>query len=254
MHSTAESKEDKKTYERFLESALEWYPRQVEVFDRATELSKVAGELGDIDVVRLALDNRVLTAQWFLKHPKALRDEEYSKGDLYEVLGDAYGELGKEAEAKAAYSKGADEYLKALKASAKSTGLDENTERGNNLERFYCLWKSGKIDEADALYEKFEKLYPEEFTFYFQHARMLKEAKRFKDGEDKARLALRYSYGDNHLRVVAVLAEILQAAGDKKQALDALNAVLDHSSLPDDKTIRTHRYYNKLIELKEKLK
>ena len=122
------------------------------------------------------------------------------------------------------------------------------------MERIYCLWKSGKTDEADALYSKMQNLYPKEFTFFYQHARMLQDLKKFTEAKEKALKAYEYSYGDNRLRVTAVLAEVHLALGEKKEALKVLDASVAQATLPDDTGIRTHRYYDKLKKLQATLR
>jgi hypothetical protein len=249
LHSQADSIEDKKVYEKLLIHALEWYPRQTEVFDRTDKLLSLSQDLGDKSATNLAYKTQIETAKWYLVHPKALRGTDIVKGDLFEILGAAYESVDEKQKSLDAYSDGAKEYLKEIRVA----GLDENSERGYNLERIYCLWKSGQIEAAQKLYESFENQFPKEFTFYYQHAKLLKALKSYKGAEEKALKAFEYSYGDNRLRVAALLAEVYQSENDKKKAIDILDNAMSGSSLPDDKTIRSHRYFNKLADMKKKI-
>jgi tetratricopeptide (TPR) repeat protein len=248
LHSKGESLEDKKVYLKLLKKALEWYPRQIEVFDRTDNLIDVAKDIDDKDSGTEAYNIRISTALWYVNHPKALRGTEWVKGDLYEVLGRAYETLDDKQKSLDAFAQGAKEYSKEISRS----GLNEDSERGYNLERIYCLWKSGQIDHARGLYDKFEKQFPDEFTYYYQHAKLLKEIKEYKEGIEKAEKAYSFSYGDNKLRVTALLADLYSSANDKKKAIAVLNRVIDHFELPPDKSIRTHRYYEALVEMRKK--
>jgi len=249
LHSKAESIEDKKVYEKLLVHALEWYPRQTEVFDRTERLIALAQELNDKEATHLAYITEISTAKWYMNHPKALKGTDIVRGDLYEILGSAYEAIDEKQKSLDAYSDGAKEYLREIK----SAGLDENSERGYNLERIYCLWKSGQIEQAQKIYESFERQYPKEFTFYYQHAKLLKALKSYKGAEEKALKAFEFSYGDNRLRVAALLAEVYQSENDKKKAIEILDNAMTQSTLPEDKTIRSHRYFNKLSEMKKKI-
>lgn len=247
--SFAESLEDKKAYEKLLWHALEWYPRQTEVFDRTDKLISLSQELNDKDATQFAYRTQIDTAKWYMVHPKALKGTDIVKGDLFEVLGAAYEAIDEKQKSLDAYSEGAKEYLREIKVA----GLDENSERGYNLERIYCLWKAGQIESAQKLYESFETQFPKEFTFYYQHAKLLTALKNYKEAETKALKAFEFSYGDNRLRVAALLAEVYQDENDKKKAIDVLDSAMAQSALPDDKAIRSHRYFNKLADMKKKL-
>jgi thioredoxin-like negative regulator of GroEL len=249
VQSKGSSTEDRKAYEQLLLKALEWYPRQIEVFDRTDSLVAVAEELEDKENSKKAYETEVETANWYLDHPKALHGTDIVRGDLYETLGSAYEALDDKQKSLDAYADGAKEYLREIK----KANLDENSERGYNLERIYCLWKSGQVDPAQKYYEKFEQEFPREFTFYYQHAKLLKELKLYKEAEEKAQLAFNFSYGDNKLRAASLLAEIYQNDNKKSKALEVLNKVTEHADLPEDKSIRTHIYFNKLVTLKKKI-
>ena len=246
--------DDKKTYLKFLLKSLEWYPHQPEVFDRASDLAKVAEDLEDKEAEKKAYNTEIETAQWYLDHPKAARLTDSSRGDLFELMGDAHESLmpapNEQQLSEASYGKAADAYL----ADINRAKLDPEKERGFNLERLYCLWKSGKRDEAKKLYDNMENLYPTEFTFFYQHGRLLNDAKDYKQAEEKALKAYEFSYGDNRLRAADLLAQVYKNEAQPKKALEVLNKTLEKATLPDDKSIRTHRYYDKLVQLKNKLK
>lgn len=249
LHSQAQDESDLRAYAKLLETSLEWYPHNVEALDRSVSLARAAKDLEDKELEAKAYQLQVKTVQWFLDHPKTLEGQEYSLADLHEVLGEAYEGLKEPERSKKAFEKAAEEYGKSIKAA----GLDESSERGYNLERIYCLWKAGKTDVAKGMYENLEKVYPNEFTFFYQHANLLKELDQKKEALDKALNALAFSYGDNRLRVVNLIAELYGELGEKKKALNLLDETLSQSKLPDDRSIRTHRYYDKLKKLRQKI-
>lgn len=194
-------------------------------------------------------EKSVLLTKEILSKPAILEEAEWTKADLYSVLGNAYEELKNDQASKENYKKAFDEFSQLIKAA----GLNEQTERGYNLERIICLWKSGDFKLAKKYYERLEKKYPDEFTFYYQHAYMLRQMKSPEQALAKALQAFEHSYGDNKLRVTSMIAELQIELGRKKEALEMLNKVISSTELPEDKTIRTHRYFDKLIKLKEKL-
>ena len=65
--------------------------------------------------------------------------------------------------------------------------------------------------------------------------------------------SLDYAYGDNKLRVAASLAKLLIDAGKTIEAKNLLTSVIQDTTLPEDKEIRTHAYYDKLVKLNESL-
>jgi thiol-disulfide isomerase/thioredoxin len=249
MYSESEDPNAKRRYAQALEAALEQFPKVIEAIERAGELARVAGDLEDKELEKKAHRLQIKTIDWYLDRPRLLKTVEWTKADLFSVLAGAYDSLEMKKEAVANYEHAAEEYLKLIR----KAGLNELSERGYNLERVYCLWKAGKTDIAKAFYEKFQQIYPDDFTFYYQHAQMLKHLKMNKEALAKAQQALERSYGDNRLRVVALVADLYEKLDDKKRALRVLDETLSKSVLPEDKTIRTHRYFDKLKKLKEKL-
>jgi len=249
MYSAVDTPQGQRLYAELLKSSLEWFPFSQEAMERADEWSKTAKSLGDKEMEKTALNQQVKTATWFTSHPGALKTMGWIMGDIYQARAGANEVLGDRVKAKEDFGKAADAYL----AGIKKAKLDETTERANNLERIYCLWKSGKVAEAKSLYNKLESIYPDEFTFYFQHARLLKESGENQAALEKANQAAQYAYGDNKLRVLAVLAEIYNALNQKDKAIQVLDGAMASSQLPKDQTIRTHRYYNRLKELKKEI-
>jgi tetratricopeptide (TPR) repeat protein len=170
--------------------------------------------------------------------------------DLLGTIADAYESLGKTDAARDAWKKTAAEYKRRIGTLASSK---QAYERGYNLERAYALWKSGETAQADELYRKLEARYPAEFTFFFAHAKMNLELKRYPEAQAMAERALQYSYGDNRLRVAETLAKAMKAQDHKSEARAVIRDALVQAKLPDDASIRTHRYANALRKLEKEL-
>ena len=249
VYKKAEDVAGKKRTLRLLQDALQMFPHTTDVFERASDLASLADALGNKELAKSTRLKIVENAQWFLQHKQALKGSEWTIGDLLETSAGTLEELGDLKKAKETFAKGALEYLKRIKAAK----LDVNTERAFNLERAYCLWKSGQVAQAEELYQKLESVYPREFTFFFQHAKFLQNAKRLEEALEKSAKALEFSYGDNKLRVADLKARLHKALNQRQEALLVLNQVLSEYKLPTDPTIRTHRYYEKLRALKKEI-
>jgi tetratricopeptide (TPR) repeat protein len=125
--------------------------------------------------------------------------------------------------------------------------------RGGHLDLAYALWKSGDIIAAERIYERFEKRYPSEFTFFYGHANMLLTLGRAAEALTKASKAFEYSYGDNRLRTAHLLARAHTANGHKSKALTVVKSAIADAHIPSDANIRTHRYLKALKELETEL-
>ena len=167
-------------------------------------------------------------------------DDELTHADLLILIADSYDELGENDNAQEAWIQAADEYRKKIKS---------GKERGFNLDLAHCLWKAGRFEAAEKIYQKFENLYPKEFTFYLNHATMKMEQKKWSETEDLARKALEFSYGDNKLRATYLLAKTLRAQDRQLEAKKLIDHVLNSFPVPEDPKIRTHRYIKQLRDL-----
>lgn len=137
---------------------------------------------------------------------------------------------------KKAYANAAIAYQKLIDAS------HEKDSRGLNIEYAHYLGKSGDFEKAKAVYARFVKLYPKEFTFYFGGARFFLDAKALTDARAYAEKAFVFSYGDNQLRVLELLLKIMNDQGEKEQALARCKAYLEAHPEPVLANVRTHRY------------
>jgi len=184
----------------------------------------------------------------FWKNSKALNDTGYVLGDIWYREARMQEHLENKAKAKAAYLASADAYGNLGK------GSHLQVSRGSSLERAYSLYKAGEGKRAKQLYEKLAGHYGKEFTFNYGYARLLKNLKEPKKAYRLAKAAERYSYGDNWLRTVGLLAELEIEMGHKKQAIKTIEQALKQAVLPSSLAVRTHRYLNNLRQILAKAK
>ncbi len=237
--------ENQSKYKNKLQEVLQQFPKVPFTLDVASDLMALADDLKDEGLKKQAAQTLVDTTDFMIKNPHTLEGQEVSLADIYQYLGEGEQALENKVKAKMAFSNAVKEYDRKLLAKK----LDPGRERGLNLEKAYCLSEADRLDEALQLYKKLERVYPEEFTFYFAHASLLKRRKDFQSAESIARQALDFSYGDNRLRSAELLAVILKETGKKDEAEKMLRNIISESKLPQDSYNRTHRYYNKLKSL-----
>ncbi|MCC6277928.1 MAG: thioredoxin family protein [Oligoflexia bacterium] len=247
--SRAKDPDAKIQYVKLLKQALELQPKSKRALERSILVAQGAEETQGAEAARAYHLEVIRLAKERLKNAKLIQGTEWNRGDLYSVIAEQYESMGDAKASAQAYGQAAWEFGQLIK----KAGLQADRERGHNLNRLYCLWKSGKQEQAHREYSRFEKLFPEEFTFYYQHARMMHEWGNPKEALELAKKAFQYSYGDNRLRVAALLAGVHLALDDKKSAESLLNEVMGQTSLPKDARIRTHRYYEKLKQLKAQI-
>ncbi|MFZ9595405.1 MAG: thioredoxin fold domain-containing protein [Bdellovibrionia bacterium] len=167
-----------------------------------------------------------------------------SKAELWSLIGQAYEELSQPEKSRQAWKTAAREYRQ---------GIRSGEERGDHLEFAHALWKSGEFDQAEAIYQRFEKKYPSEFTFYFNHAAMKLAQGQWSASEELAQRALQFSYGDNRLRATLLMAKALQAQSRVDEAKKLIHETLERAPRPSDPEIRTHWYLDQLRQWAQKV-
>ncbi len=118
--------------------------------------------------------------------------------------------------------------------------------RSLNLEYAYLLWKDGRVQEAKKLYQRFIGRYPNEFTFYFAASKMYLELKELVIARELAEKALKYSYGDNRIRSMDRVLNVMKSQGQNKEALARGNDFLKQLKQPEGLQVRTGRYVDAL--------
>lgn len=191
------------------------------------------------------------TAEQLVKKPALLKGLDWTPADLLQTAAGYREELEQKKEAQALWRQAAQLYKKEVKSP---------DDRGTHLELAYCMWKSGDVPSATRIYERFEKKYPQEFTFYYGHASMLFGLKRAGEAEKLARKALEFAYGDNRLRTAGLLAKSLKAQDKHAEARATIREAIEAAKLPADiearldQGVRTFRYVKALLELEKQLK
>ncbi len=122
--------------------------------------------------------------------------------------------------------------------------------RGYVLELAYVLGEAGEVKKAEKIYNLFQKKFPQEFTFWFAHARLLEKLKRFPEALSHAEKAYEYSYGDNRLRSSLVLARTLASLNQKEKAVKLATDTLAAQEDPakNGLEVRTSKYRSDLEE------
>ncbi len=242
--------EDKALLKELLEKSIEEISDSISTLEFLSKLAELHEDPKDFQKKKGLLQKLVALTKKIITNPKKIKGSEWTLADVLTLQATTYEELKEKNLAQKAYEAAAQQYKKSL---ANLRGIRSTASRGYNLELAYCLGKSGKISQAEKIYTTLQKEYPKEFTFYFSHARLHFELKNYLKAKELSEKALEFSYGDNKLRVVEVVAQSYEALGDKKAALKLVQNTLASIQLPEDKTIRTHRYFNKLKAFEKKL-
>lgn len=200
-----------------LKKAIPLYPHSPETLDRLDGLAQLAEEDKNEAEAKKLRQDIVVHARAMIEHPEWLQGYDADLGGLWTTLAETQALLGDSSGAAASWKNAISQYESKFQA---------GDVRGGSLELAYCLRKSDRIVEAMALYEKMEKLYPDEFTFYFGHARALFALKRSKEALPLAKVALEHSYGMNRLNSAELLAKIHSDLNEKDMAKKVIEDAL----------------------------
>lgn len=175
--------------------------------------------------------------------PKIYEIYGYSLSDLLSYQAEVHQVLGDEKAENAVWAEAA-EWLRREKRGV--------ADRGTGLELAYVYRKLANFAAASEVYENLIKKYPEEFTFYFAYAQMEFQRKNFGNAKVWVDRALAYSYEDNRLRVLTLLGKVAMGMRDSKvleEVIQKIETGIRETNLPEDPTIRTHRYFKELKEI-----
>ncbi len=169
--------------------------------------------------------------------------EDPNEADLRTIQAEIFEAIGQPGKAKEKYARCA-AYYEPL--SAKSP---LKVARGVNLERAYCLLKSGETQKAKDLYKTMAQTYHGEFVFSYNFARALMDLNQLGDAYKYVKTAYTNAYGDNLIRAATLKAKLEMKMNKmniaKKTIVDTLSKIV----LPNSTQIRTHRYYGQLKAL-----
>jgi thioredoxin-like negative regulator of GroEL len=227
-----------------LRQAIAEFPATPNTLDWFDKLSNLYDQAKDDEKRRVILSQAMDLATGLAKHPDRLTGYDATPADLLESKADFHERLDGNTAARP------DWLAAALAYQNRGVG---DTERANNLEMSFCLGKAGEVEKARTIYERLERAYPKEFTFYYAHARMEFDRKNLDRATALAKISLDHSYGDNRLRATLLMAQIYQALGDKPKTKLTLDETLKSLSLPSDAKLRTHRYATELQKLRASL-
>jgi thiol-disulfide isomerase/thioredoxin len=195
--------------------AAESWSELADELDKAGDApgSKDAATRGAALIERLVADSAAL--------PAKLVGTDFTRADLLELLGELYGNAGDDTRAKDAYLRGAEAYAEEGRAEKSAFA------RGPSLERAYCLGKAGKTAESEAIYREGIRRFPEEYTFHKGLAKLfMSDAAKAKDARAELELALRYAYGNQRLKAVLDLSQVLEKSGEVPAAIRAIDTEL----------------------------
>jgi tetratricopeptide (TPR) repeat protein len=229
-----------------VEKAVSEYPALPAAIGWHRTASEIHEKLGHPDQRAKHLLSIVVLAEQLGLDSKNLKGSDLQITDLWQEAASASEASGNEVMAKHFWKR-------AAMGLAKVRSAGRSGERAIGLDRAHCLWKSGDVDGAEKLYRSLEASYPKEFTFYYAHARMNQDLKKFDVAAELASKALKFSYGDNKLRAVKLAGEVALAQSKAQEALPLVRETLSSVKGPDDSSVRTHRYLKQLRELEAKL-
>ncbi len=230
-----------------LKLSLQSYPFPETFYEKYSRLTQLAEDHKDEALNKWIHEKTLSLVDAWLKNKRQAIPAEFTYPELWLLKATAFEELKMENEAKEAYKKGAEAYSQLIRTEK----LNPESSRGYNITRIWAIYKSGDFVKADQLYSQMQKIYPQEFTFFYNHAQVLKERKQPDLALAKAESAYKYSYGDNKLRVVYLLAELQAEKGDKNKATQLLDETIKTTVLPANENIRTHRHVARLKKLKD---
>jgi tetratricopeptide (TPR) repeat protein len=201
-----------------LQKSIAEFPNSPDSIMRREELAQALDEAKRADDAKKVREDLVTAAQRILAKPETLKGYDVTESDLYSSMAEAYSELGDKTKSNAAWTSAADIIRKKIAAGA---------ERGGTLDLAYCLRKLGKTDEAAKLYQKMQKTYPKEFTFWLADAKMNMQLKNYERARELAQTAYENSYGANKLDSAFVLASALKSMGKTEQGKKAIAQALE---------------------------
>lgn len=185
--------------------------------------------------------------------PKAMMDPSMDElgmpiTDHIQMRAEVLSALGQEDAANVAWKEAAYQFEKLTQLLPKGVNA-----RGFTIERVYCLEQAGDIDTALELANNYREKYPEEFTFHFQVASILKRQKKFDKAIPVAQQAYKHSYGDNKIRAGTLLVQLYATQSNKDSAKSIYEEIIKEMKPQKDLKVRTHRYLTKLEDEMKKL-
>lgn len=226
-----------------IKNSITEFPNENTSFKKFDILENISESVNDQSLKKWLLEQKIKTCDsLLLKNKKST--------SLLEAKAYTLEQLNQPSEARKIYSK----IVSLLEAKMIDEKINPETNRGFNMEKAYSLYKSGNYSAAAKLFGVLMAKYPNDFTFYYNYSKLLTDSGKFNEAQPLAEKALKLAYGDNKLKVALLLSEILVQLDKTKEALKLIETYSENTELPDDKTLRTRKYYKKLIDLQRSLK
>jgi len=233
-----------------LQGAILEFPDSPRTVDYRIALASWHAKKGNRETQQKELRTAVELADRLLVDPSKLEARGSSEKWILMSQAEAFEELGDKEASRRAYEKAAD----VIRNEIAKLGR-KNPARGEHMDLIDCLWRAGRRDEAGIIFASFQQRYPSEFTFFFYEAKLLMKAGEAAKAEPKAESAVEYSYGDNRLRSVELLARVRTKLGKKEQALELVRTTLRELPPPSkDLKVRTADHRGKLETLERELR
>ena len=234
-----------KEYAEWIEQAVSLFPKNWRVaYALQVELANYYKEKKQFEQWKTTLKNIVQSCRYMLKFSKEVENTGFYAGTIWMILADTYEELGNGEDSKNAWVMA----MKDFKSRSKSF-----KDKMNQVYYAYCLAKLGKKEESDFVFQKLQRNYPNDFTFYYEQADTYYDLKNYQGAIELAKKALNYTYGTNTLKVTYLLAKAYKDSGKVKEALQLVEDTLKNVQAPDDPNLSTAKYIKRLKDLTKNL-
>ena len=227
-----------------LEKAIQDFPNSVDSLYRRAKLAGLYESKGKKDLQKkTALEAYETAKKLISNHPERI-DSHADAGDILGTIADSLQSMGDEKAALEAWKLAANELQKEY---------TKYKDPGHGLDLAYFLTEAGDTQGAEKIYKDQQSKFPEDFVFYMAYGKLKFKQKDFAQAEDYTTRALKLSYGENRLKVVRLLVQILKETGKKKEALDLIHRTQQTVELPEKPTAGTQRVLDSLEKMKKEL-
>ncbi len=215
------------------------------------DLAGMRADLGDDDAARRARERaRALAEQRLAAADRDARSELES----WSVVAMAAEALSEADAAREAWDHAAAAALRAMGAEGLPDAARIRAAPGLTADLVDALVGAGRADEARQVLDRAVDTLPREPLFFQARARHVAAL----TGDPTAALAdastaYRLAHGDNRLRAADLWSRLLLDAGQPQEAARVIDEALDGLVLPEDESIRTHRYARVLRERRESI-
>lgn len=182
-----------------------------------------------------------------LKTSKEAAREGYAGPDIFVGLAEAMDGAGLPEKARAFYIRAAGAYAELAEKAAPGAA------KGLRMGQARYLSRVKLYDKAAAVYGDLVKKFPGEYAFHRSYAGLLSELKKYPEALREASLASDLSYGNIHLDIALMKAQIEMKQKNKAAALKTLDDAIASVELPADSKLGTHGSYRRLKEYRKEV-